>query len=222
MPINNFEGNTFVAFVDISGFKELIRQEKRAWEALDRFYQLGYDILKKPSSPDNTLSVEGIFVSDCGVLFIRGDNSNAERLLTLLKAIQEINKGMLEKGFMLTTSIAYGPFKYQQRIEFPGIEKNAVYGSAYLGAYLDNAAEKPTIQPGQCRIVIDNLPQEVLVQLDNNGPQGILKKVRKESNKHYYFYWNITGSEEIADFKQRYNDSYNLKYEGMLKALKGE
>jgi len=32
----------------------------------------------------------------------------------------------------------------------------------------------------------------------------------------------VENPEEIEDFKKRYNDSYNLKYAGMLKALRRE
>lgn len=221
MPVSNFDGNTFVAFIDICGFKEMVRQRERAWRALDRFYQLGYDVLRTHRQENDTLKVEGIFVSDCGILFVRGTGSDSDKLLSLLRKIKKINKGMLDEGFMLTTSIAYGPFKYQERIEFRGIEKNPIYGSAYLGAYLDSTNEKPLIQPGQCRIVIDNLPGDVITSLD--GRQGeLLSQIIKESIKHYYFYWNVENSQGVEAFKTRYRDAYNLKFAGMLKALKGE
>lgn len=221
MPISDFDGNTFVAFIDICGFKEMVRQRERAWRALDRFYQLGYDVLRAHRQENNESGVEGIFVSDCGILFVRGNGSNRDKLLSLLECIKEINKGMLDEGFMLTTSIAYGPFKYQERIELRGIEKNLVYGSAYLGAYLDSSNEKPLIQPGQCRIVIENLPDDVITSLA--ARQGeLLSRINRESNKHYYYYWNVDSPGEIEDFKERYNNSYDLKYAGMLKALKGE
>ena len=221
MPVSNFDGNTFVAFIDICGFKEMVIQRERAWRALDRFYQLGYDTLKVPQHKNRALGVEGIFVSDCGILFVRGNDSNIEKLLLLLERIRKINQGMLAEGFMLTTSIAYGPFKYQERIEFRGIEKNPVYGSAYLGAYLDSSNERPLIQPGQCRVVIDNLPPDVIVLLNERQGEP-LSKVLRESSKHYYFYWNVEAPGQIAGFKVRYADSYNLKFAGMLKALKGE
>lgn len=44
MPINNFNGNTFVAYMDISGFKELMKQQ-RAVDAIKYFYSCGYEAL---------------------------------------------------------------------------------------------------------------------------------------------------------------------------------
>ena len=80
MPLNNYDGNTFVAFLDISGFKELMRNEKKAWNALDKLYQYGYEIL---GNQNNECRVEGIFISDCGVLFVRRDNRNISSILDI-------------------------------------------------------------------------------------------------------------------------------------------
>jgi hypothetical protein len=33
MPIADFDGNTFVAFLDISGFKQLMKNEKKSLES---------------------------------------------------------------------------------------------------------------------------------------------------------------------------------------------
>jgi hypothetical protein len=216
MPISNFSGNTFVAFIDISGFKELMRQGE-AWKALDKFYQLGYDILNE----ERDSNIEGLFISDCGILFVRSDKPIDDKLQDFLKVIEKINKGMLELDYMLTTSIAYGKFKYQQRIEFEGIEKNPVFGDAYLKAYLDHENGHPHIQPGQCRIVVDGLPEEIIHVLrlqENSVP--VFKKIISEGEKHYYYYWSVKNGSNIASFKTKYSNSYNLKYSGMLKALK--
>jgi hypothetical protein len=45
---------------------------------------------------------------------------------------------------------------------------------------------------------------------------------RKGDNKHYYYYWMVNDPSEIERFERDYKDAYNLKYAGMLKALKGD
>lgn len=209
MPINNFSEQTFVAFLDISGFKELMKRDKDALEALNHLYQSGYDVLEEQNG------VEGMFVSDCGVLFVRGGNSS-EQLKNILSTIKSINKKMLHFNYLLTTSIAYGRFDYHGKIEFAGIEKNLIYGSAYVQAFLDNEKGQPKIQPGQCRIIKQNLPQDI----DLSHPDFALLKERRRDSKHLYFYWNVKAENDIATFDHNYNDSYNLKYSGMLQALK--
>jgi len=225
MPINNYEGDTFVSFLDISGFRELMQKNDKAWTALDRLYDSGYAILQ---NQNGLTRVEGIFISDCGILFVRNNQRNniheTNGLNTLLQAIKNINQRMLKSEFMLTTSIAYGKFKYQERIEFPGIGKNPIYGNAYVTAFLDNENGKPKIQPGQCRIVKENIPNEITSVIEQSQGNDIFRMIRKRDgdNKHYYYYWMVNNPNEIGRFEQDYKDAYNLKYAGMLKALKGD
>jgi hypothetical protein len=131
-----------------------------------------------------------LFVSDCGILFARGDNP-IRQIKVILSIIREINKEMLKENVMLTTSIAYGEFKYQNRIEFSGIGKSYIYGNAYVDAFLDNKSGMPRIRPGQCRIVKKNLPESVedAIKEEKNEIFRLVKE-RKRDKNHYYFYWN--------------------------------
>ncbi len=223
MPISNFKGETFVAFLDISGFKQLMKNEKRAWKAIDKLYQYGYDVIRE-NNRQNNIRVEGLFVSDSGILFVRDCLDKKECIKVLLKVIRELNRRMLNHDFMLTTSIAYGHFKYQERLEIKGIEKNPIYGNAYVSAFLDNENGKPKIQPGQCRIIRENLPPDLIQFIDRreSNKDEILRMIQKRNNdsNHFYFYWMVEEPSEIEEFEKEYNDSYNLKYAGMLKALK--
>lgn len=204
MPVPDYSGETFVAFTDISGFKEMMKDDKRAVKAIDRFYSFGYDVLQ------NNQDISGFFVSDCGILFVRNHNDHLQQLRSLINVIQQLNQQLLEDDIMLSTSIAFGRFSYHQRIEFEGIEKNPVYGQAYAAAFLDNEAGKPKIQPGQCRIVKKGLCEIPINTIDR----------MVEDRLHWYFFWMVDNSNAIGDFKKQYMDAYQLKYSGMLKALK--
>ncbi len=209
MPVQNYTGPTFVAFLDISGFKELMKDDRKALEALNWFYQSGYDALRQATD------IEGFFISDSGILFVR-TGSVDERLKKILLVIKHINKKMLQKNYMLTTSIAYGNFDYQDKLEFDGIEKNSIYGYAYVQAFLDNETGLPKIQPGQCRLVLKNLSGDINLQHQDFD----LLRQRGSDITHRYYYWNINHHSKIENFEEHYNDSYKLKYTGMLQALK--
>ncbi|AKB81141.1 hypothetical protein MSBR3_0563 [Methanosarcina barkeri 3] len=208
MPLDNFYGQTFVAFIDISGFKQLMK-EGRAEGALDIFYTAGYN--------NTNREIGGIFVSDCGILFWGNDLSSSSipekrhALESLLSSIRNINHEMCHQDFILTTSIAYGYFSFQERIETAYIRKNPIYGDAYLNSFLDNENGTPKIQPGQCRIVTRDIPSEVL-------DFDFLKR-RSSSDNHYYYYWMVNKENDIRRFEEDYKDSYNLKYGGMRQAL---
>jgi hypothetical protein len=202
MAVKNFSGKTFVAFVDISGFKVMMSEDKsRATEALDKFYQIGYEVLQSYHK------VSGIFISDCGVLFVSQITSINEQLNTILEVVKTINQRMLYENFMLTTNIAYGDFSYQDRVEFNGISKNLLFGNAYLDAYSDNIS-KPKMEPGMCRILSKNIKDTSF--LDSN--QFLMRK-----KEHYYFYWNVNIPEQIEAFEKNYR---NAKYDGILQSLK--
>jgi hypothetical protein len=206
MPLEEFDEETFVAFTDISGFKDMMKDNgDQAVEAMRFLYSIGYDVLQvRPS-------VSGLFVSDCGVLFSR-DGSKSRKLTEMLDVVKQINARFLEKRLMLTTSIAWGHFSYHEMIAFNGIQKNPIYGNGYLGAFLDNWAGKPKIQPGECRILKKNMDEI---------PQDVHTPFLRETRDHYQFFWNVNAPEEIPEFQRRYNDSYSLKYAGMLSALRG-
>ncbi|HOG17532.1 MAG TPA: hypothetical protein PLB96_09325 [Syntrophales bacterium] len=204
MPIPDYNGETFAAFADISGFKEMMKHDNRAVKALDHFYTSGYQVLHTHPR------VHGIFISDCAVLFVNDHESLDNQLQALLEVVEELNRAVLQHDIMLATSIARGQFSYHQRLEFPGIEKNLVYGNAYVAAFLDNEAGLPRIQPGQCRIAKRGL---------NHHTELTLPRLSSKKD-HYYFYWMIRVGDSIESFTERYADVYQQKYRGMLEAIK--
>jgi len=217
VAVSNFYGDTFVAYIDISGFKELMKQGK-AITAMDKFYSHSYHAIANQT--DANKLVEGIFVSDCGVLFVNSaERDLSDRLAAILQVIKQINKNMLNDDYMLTTSISYGDFKYQDKIEFEGIGKNAIYGGAYVKAFLDNENGSPKIQPGQCRIIKNEVVKKLL-QNNREFNQNFDLISISNSRKHYYFYWNLESENQIQEFETLYQDAYNAKFTGMLKALK--
>ena len=96
-----------------------------------------------------------------------------------------------------------------------------MFGYAYLNAYLDNESGKPKLDPGQCRILTDNLDESFLKSIipSQEKPFNRLRKTLSD-NKHLYFYWMVGNPSEITEFKNKYKDTYNLKYRGMLEVLK--
>lgn len=225
MPIDDFEGTTFVAFLDISGFKEMMKQEEKAFRALDILYSSGYNILQNQDNTSN-YRVEGLFISDCGVLFVRSNLENnsiqTEGFCLLLEAVKYINNRMMENDFMLTTSIAYGSFKYRNRIEFAGIDKTPIYGDAYASAFIDSEKTAPRIKPGQCRIVRENLPEYITSSINLSKPPAPFDVIRTRNRRiqHFYYYWMVNHPDDINEFEKNYSDAYNLKYSGFLRALK--
>ena len=188
MPLEDFQADTFVAFTDITGFTPMMREGngRRAMQALDDFYSVGYGIVH--DQLQNQIRVDGLFVSDCGILFVRGENlSVRQRFDALLAAIESIHRRCSERAVFLTTSIAWGEFSYHQRIEILGITKSPIFGNAYINAFSDNASGTPRLYPGDCRIVREALPQEV-IQYCEARQERYAPRIRA-TTKHFYFEW---------------------------------
>ena len=219
--------DTFLAFTDISGFKSLMK-EGRGPEALDIFFNGAYGLLKIAKRH----YLDGIFMSDCGILFARNDLypnlPNTKFLEELLHIIKDLNLHMLEKGYMLTTSIAYGKFEYIDRIVLENMDKVYIHGNAYLDAYRDNSdGGVLKIEPGYCRILKEGLPQDIQDRFNESVSNGMsdvdsfkMVRPRNGDDKHYYYYWMREDPYQIKEFEKKYSDSYELKYAGMKEALK--
>jgi hypothetical protein len=139
-----FDGSTFVAFSDLSGFKNMIRGDAgKAYEALNCLYTEAYHYL------DGCRNVGGLAVSDCVVAWAIDAGvevsvrAKAEAILDFLKAL---HRGMLQRSYLVTTTIAWGRHTYQRRIELSNFRKDLLTGSAYIEAYIRNgSAEKGSI-----------------------------------------------------------------------------
>lgn len=72
MGISDFEGLTFVAFIDICGFKQIMKDEEKVKKAVYKFYQSGYRTLKehRDRKDNDKPQIQGIIVSDCGILYV--------------------------------------------------------------------------------------------------------------------------------------------------------
>lgn len=186
MPITNFQGSTFVAFTDIAGFKAMMNDGIRGPEALNALYASGYAVI---AEQDTTVPrIEGLFISDCGVLFVRNEERPLiERIQSLLNAVEHMTRRCFECAVQLTTSIAWGEFSYHERFEILGITKHPIYGNVYVSAFIDNESDKPRLYPNECRIVKRNLPDAVVdFFLQQSGVNG--ERIR-DSRDHFYFEW---------------------------------
>ncbi len=187
MPIaEDYSGDTFVAFTDISGFKAMMSNETRLMRAMDALYSSGYRSLRAQSRL--SLRTEGIFISDCGILFVRRTTeSELDALDSLLNVLAKIHRDVFECAFAITTSISFGQFAYRGKIEFDGLEKTAIHGNAYVSAFKDNEGKAEKLYPNECRILKKDLPR--IITLNGLETLSIASSRIRDEDNYFYFDW---------------------------------
>jgi hypothetical protein len=225
MPIPNYSGQTCVAFLDVSGFKQMMKRGIKAEIALNKFYNTIFRVSGDFRTLNNRITgdidpirISSLVVSDCAVVFVdnqRKPEDKARDLESILNFILQINRDLISDStgprIMTTCSIDYGYFKYQERIEFENLGKEYFYGQPYVNAFLDNEDLKN--KPGYCRILKKNLM--VQENLRTHFPYSLLE----DNGNYYYFYWMLDNPDETANFKREYKNLSQDVYEKMAALL---
>ena len=208
MSLTNFEGETFVAFVDISGFKDKVRANtETATDTLKTFYNIGYTLL---SHIGENKDISGIFVSDCAILYVHNKKlSVQDKCGRILDIVKELNKECIEKNIMLTTNIAYGNFVYKNRIEVDSnIEKSLVLGNAYIDAYIDSTKK---MKACCCRMLKKRSVNNVLDNNNSSIDDDVINSIKTsyvitDENGYYYFWWQCKTEEKVNIYMERYKE----------------
>jgi hypothetical protein len=212
MPIEPFEGATWVAFIDVCGFKKMVPKPQKAKEALTKFYNTIYKVNRlyheNYGLDVRSVQINSLMVSDCAVIFVDSRArkiedwavAKAENLNVLLWAISTINRSLINPTngpqIMTTCAIDYGYFEYAKRNEDEHTEKNLFFGEAYLNAFLKTEDKKGLkSMPGYCRVIRRGFSvppaHNVLLSLKENGDC-------------YDYFWMTVDPRQIDDFEAKY------------------
>ena len=207
--MNSFNGQTWVAYSDLCGLKAMYASApEEAVKALDKFYNTVYELQRDKNS------VNYIVVSDCAIFWI--DKPDCIKDLSIvLKESKELYQKMLP-DYLVRTTIAYGHFKYENRIEMPCIRKELIVGAAYLDAYANN----DKIATGAIAIVKlhGNTPLEN-ISIDDDYKQLIKEHSPKKS--FYEYYWSLQNESQIGSFVNKRKEIQNTIFQ-KLKELYSE
>jgi hypothetical protein len=219
MSVPSYEGKTYVGYLDISGFKQIMKHKNKVERVLDEFYSTLYNTVCDVNSNFDAIKMNVVAVSDCAVLFLsKGENDDVDQnvgLPKMLQFIKHVNLAFINRDsspFMTTCSIAYGDFKFENRKDSEYIRKNCLRGPAYVEAYLDNEKENEKMTPGKCRI----LKRGLSIDLRPNGEFALLEKEKQ----YYYYYWMLNNSHEISPFKKRYDQTFEEMYDKLKRLLR--
>jgi hypothetical protein len=214
LSIENYQGTTFVAFLDISGFKQMMNNKEKVYSVLQKFYGSLFDQVGNFNLGDVSIKVNVVAVSDSAIIFLsKGQNENVPQndgLPIILRFISTVNQAFANHNnhpFLTVCSVAYGDFTFYNWRERDRLSKNCLKGDAYLKAYLDTENEVDKLKPGQCRIIKKGLT------IDLTTTNFALRK-KKE---YFYYYWRLSDTKNIKSFDNRYEEIYDKLYSDLIR-----
>lgn len=124
----------YVAFLDILGFKNKLRELKQnnARTFIGEFSGTIFNIFNEQNFSNR---INGYIVSDSLILY--SNDNERESLYELIKLIRKICKSeFTQNGILMRGAIAKGEFDKVPAIELPKLQKQLIVGQAYVDAYL--------------------------------------------------------------------------------------
>ena len=121
---------------------------------------------------------------------------------------------MQSGGPLLTTcSIAYGKFKYENRIGLRQVRKNFILGEAYLNAFFGSETDSPKLEPGQCRLLKDGLT------FLSDLPENPIFSLLKPKGDYYYFYWMLLKLNGLKNYEKKYQEISQSVYPKLIQLI---
>ncbi|MEN6424026.1 MAG: hypothetical protein ABFE13_01585 [Phycisphaerales bacterium] len=207
MPDLEFDGSTFVAFSDLSGFKSMLRgNAEQAYEALDCLYSAAYRCL------DNRRSVAGLAVSDCVVSWATDIGSGISiQAEVMFEFLRELHRSVLDGSYLVTTTVAWGQHRYQRRIELPNLQKGALCGSAYINAYLRNRSA----ETGSIILLRNGCDWDPTTD-------GQMAAMWNRTRAGWEFFWSANGPHEVPEIISARRRIKEMKFQAFKRIYSGE
>jgi hypothetical protein len=207
----DFDGETWVAFSDLCGTRAMYRTNpKKAAEALDEFYNAVYAVQRAQGE------VSALAVSDCAVFWVHGvDRGGRTRqmLAGLLERLKRLHRQMVDGRYLVRTTVAYGHFRYQRRLEIPRLRKDMIVGGAYLDAYAAN----DRVRKGAIFVL---RPQDGADWPDCAGRCSPFLCGSQRAKKREFVWW-VDAADQVVVARRRIKETEKAEIRALLAAYGG-
>jgi len=136
--MEGFKGETYVAFMDIAGFKSKSNERKK--KMIDEFYSTVYNLTMdvNKSVPGKVDAIRTIVLSDSALFFVgrKFKKDKEAGLLVLLRLIRKVNRSLIKNGILTFTGLAFGPLNYSEPSERKDLRNVKLHGDGYIKAFL--------------------------------------------------------------------------------------
>jgi len=193
-----------VIFVDILGFKEMIKdsdkkRKKEVIEAIETLLRLD-DVIRRSSELVDNHSLRTMIMSDsitCSLPFISTEND--PQLAMMLKGICTFQCFLLTRGILSRGGISIGNFYQDEKIMF---------GEALVDSYL--LEEKEANYP---RVIISE--QDLMIIVNNSGfmKEDIINMFSKDDDGYFFLDYLKFSQEEACNLQYEEIEKWAIKFE---------
>lgn len=201
----HFEGDTYVAFSDLCGFKKMMKDRNIAYEALDFLFNTVYRLQRGNNN------ISALAVSDCVISWAAIREHKHAQLREIIHFAENLHRELARGRYLMKTTISYGDFRYEDRIQLSNLQKSLIMGGAYIDALLKNSKAKV----GSIILLNEESDQELISRLNIYEPWKWGKR-----KYGWEYFWPVYSREDIGRLKSiranrenEYEPLKNLLYE---------
>ena len=191
---DNVTRERFVVFLDIMGFKDIVRSNPKHDELKKRLGELNDSINKLIKEEEATSIIELVQFSDSIILFTK--NNTNEQLVKLVSIVCLIMQEAIELKFAMKGAIAKGVLTCDSN-------KKVYFGQAQIDAYL---LEENVWYYG---IVVHHSAQSDVEKINKNYISTLELPMKTGRIKHCELSWYAYSSDKANDIKERIS---NIRY----------
>jgi hypothetical protein len=214
--LDDFNRQTWVAYSDLCGTKaKYDKDPEEAARSLGRFYNTVYELHQQGRQ------MSALVVSDCAIFWLNdhcggrgGADISHDALPVLLERLKELHRRMVKEDLLLRTTVAYGHFCYQQRLESHGLGKGFIVGRAYIDAYLAN----DSVRKGA--IILLGPPESK----DWHACAGTNERFlcRSQGAKMREFVWWVDAASQVTQARRQIKEAEKAEIRALLAAYGGQ
>lgn len=182
----------------------MMKEREKAYEALDHLFESVFELQQ-----NNNRSVKALAVSDCVIAWVGSRHGRESRLKQIIEFAEGLHIRMASHRYLMRTTIAWGDFEYEDRLQLHNLQKSMIWGGAYLNAYVNNKKAR--------------VGSILLLNNQELGRPSTISHVCEDwkwrkSNKGWNYIWAANSPEDIVRFKG-IRSNRNNKYEPLKNLL---
>lgn len=211
---SNFEGKTYVAFTDISGFKNIILGD------INKAYKILRDFYTSVLYEDDNQKIARVPMSDCVVTWLEYPE-NKDHIQDLLNFLTRIHTQSLKKNFLVSSTIVWGDHKCEYGTECFWREIHVRYRLPISKSYIEAYQANDKIEKGSI-VLLQNNEFNITDVAGNDWRWSDFDDFGPDKPKGREYFWSALRWEDVDKIKTLRKEARGAQFETLKKIYRGD